>query len=312
MSVIFDALDAWLTEKPRRKTRLRYSSDLFPSACHRRIWFELHGQEGAARALPTLLRFEAGRRIEHMLVSALESRGRIAGTQVELTPTRPSAWCWAPMHVDAVLREKTLLEVKSTRAEAFLRATGRDGVLDPMKLVRESHLWQVSAYLHEARAQSLADRALLIFFDRDASHMPVELPVSEENGLLVPLARIVREEERKAYLLDAPSPPAALPRDVRVRVWKRKEPPEVKGKLNWQCRNDCPFRASCELGPDEIELDLPLHAHYVETARLAAETHWQAGARTSPLTMTFKSVDAPGKVPEAPTPSLEESQEEYP
>jgi hypothetical protein len=298
MSLITDALDEWLTEKPHRKRRLRYSTDLAPSTCHRRIWYELHGTEAKPPSLPTKLLFEAGRRVERMVVEALSEQGKVVGTQAKLAPTRPSAWCWASMHADLVLEGGTLVEVKSARSQAFDRARTRDGRIDPLRLVKESHVWQTSAYLHEAREEGVAERALLLYLDRDGSHAPVEIEVSAENGLLVPLEAIVVEEERKAYLLTAKEPPASLPRETSVSIWKTK-PPRVWGALNWQCVYDCPFRPTCAPGPDVTELDPAAHAHLVATAQLAADAHWQAGSKSSPFTMSFEC--DPGSVPEPAT-----------
>lgn len=281
MSILIDALDGWLAEKPRRrKRRLRYSTDLAPSTCHRRIWYELHGVAAEPRTLPTRLMLESGNRVERMVVDALEAKGQIVGTQVELLPTRPSAWCWAPMHLDAVLKDKTLVEVKTARAAAFERARGRDGAVDPLRLLRESHLWQASAYFHEATEEGIAERVFLLYLDRDGSHAPVEIELTAENGLLVSLADIIIEEEKKAYLLAASEPPAALPRETTVAIWKTK-PPRVWGALCWECVY-CPFRATCAPGPDAVELDAAANAHLVETAQLAADAHWAAGSKTTP------------------------------
>jgi hypothetical protein len=174
---------------------------------------------------------------------------------------------------------KKLIEVVAPRAALFRRAGS-----EPRKLVREQYRWQVSAYFHELRRRGLVERASVLFLDREGANQPVEVEITDD--LLVPLEEIVREEERKARLLEVADMPARVRGSVVFEVLKggrataaNPTPERVvrsTSELNWQCRY-CPFRTTCEPGPEErpITISSELRGRVVAEA----ERRWAAGVK---------------------------------
>jgi len=275
------ALLDWLKKdaQPGERDRLNYSTDLWPGKCERAIWYTIHGTARDAETLGAHLRWKGGRIFESTLVSALEHLGLEVKTQVLVRPLRPSAWAWAPGRVDLVVVPwRKLIEVVAPRAGLFHRAKG-----DPKKLVKEQYRWQISVHFHELRARGVVDSASILFLDREGANQPVEVELTDD--LLVPLEQIVREEERKARLVTETAPPARVGGSVHFEVLKggrattKKTPERVvraTAELNWQCRY-CPFKTTCEPGPEEraVTLSAELRARVIAEA----EKRWAAGAK---------------------------------
>jgi hypothetical protein len=278
--------DGLATGIPERD-RLRYSSDLDPEACHRKIWYSLHGEaQGLTPTRETLgaqLRFWGGRRFEDAIGSALVATGLKVERQVLVKPLRPSAWCWAAGHADLlVLDWRRLLEIKAPRAESFRRARG-----NPSELVRTQYRYQLSAYFHELHRLGRVDSAAWIFLDREGSNEPVE--VEFEGDYVIPLEGVIAEEESKAYLvMEGGEPPPRLPFQRIAKVWKgkpagRNKPAQriVKGYAwrNWRC-GYCPWESVCQPGEAVQDYD-PTLAERAE-AIATAERRWASGQKTTP------------------------------
>jgi hypothetical protein len=294
-TTIETALLDWLkhdAQSSYERDRLHYGSDLWPGKCERAIWYAIHSTPRDEETLGTHLRFKGGRMFESALVTALEHAGLEVRTQVLVRPLRPSTWAWAPGHVDLIVVPwRKLIEVVAPRAAVFRRAGG-----DARKLVREQYRWQVSAYFHELRRLGVVDRASLLFLDREGANQPVEVEITDD--LLVPLDQIVAEEERKAKLVAQTELPERVRGSVLFEVLKggrataAKPTPErvvrATAELNWQCRY-CPFRTTCQPGPDER----PVTLTPVQRVRVVAEAErrWAAGAKR----VAFRIGDAEGE-----------------
>ena len=277
--------DGAATGIPERD-RLRYSSDLDPEACHRKIWYGLHGEtQGLAPTRETLgsqLRFWGGRRFEDAIGSALVESGLTVQRQALVKPLRPSAWCWAPGHADLLVVDwRRLLEIKAPRAEAFRRARGK-----PDELVRVQYRYQLSAYFHELHRRGLVETAAWIFLDREGSNEPVEIEF--EGDFVVPIEGVVAEEEAKAYLVTADEPPPRLPFTKIAKVWKGKPPRKnqaaqrvVKGYSwrSWRC-GYCQWESVCKPG-EAVQEFTPSTEERAE-AVTAAERRWATGNKTTP------------------------------
>jgi hypothetical protein len=252
MSDLMSLIEAYLAEPDRPKRRLRYSSDLDPEACERAIWLSLHGGRKRSPTVAERIRWDGGKRVERIVVDALAKAGRLLETQVIVQPTRPSAWAWGPGHADALVvadGRREVYEVKGVRSAAFRRATDRNGLRDPVALVRDSYRWQLSAYFHELKETHGAEGARMVILDREGENAPQELELVGA-GLLIPLDAIIAQETRRAPLALASTPePPPLQRGRIARVWKTKAPVYVE-RLPWKC-SYCPFRgASCDPGPE--------------------------------------------------------------
>ncbi|HZU96559.1 MAG TPA: hypothetical protein VFF73_07710 [Planctomycetota bacterium] len=283
LTPIQNALLEWLkrdAQSDYERDRLHYGSDLWPGKCERAIWYAIHGTPRDEETLGSQLRFKGGRIFESALVSALKHAGLEVQTQVLVRPLRPSTWAWAPGHADLVVVPwKKLIEVVAPRAALFRRAG-----TDPRKLVKEQYRWQVSAYFHELRRRGLVEKASVLFLDREGANQPVEVEMTDD--LLVPLEEIVREEERKARLLEEADVPARVRGSVVFEVLKggrataaNPAPQRVvrsTSELNWQCRY-CPFRTTCDPGPEErpITISSELRGRVVAEA----ERRWAAGVK---------------------------------
>jgi hypothetical protein len=277
------ALLDWLTEENDTgfdRERLHYSTDLWPGKCERATWYSLHGTPRDPETLGSQLRFRGGRILEATLANALGHAGLEVQTKVPVRPLRPSAWAWAPGHADLlVVTWKKLIEVRAPRANVFYRAAG-----NPRALVKEQYRWQTSTFFHELRRRGLVERASILFLDREGANEPAEVDI--DDTLLVPLDKIVAEEERKARLLTLDQPPSRVRGTFRFDALKagratvaNPEPERVvraTAELNWQCRY-CPFRWTCQPGPDEapVSISNKLRARVVAEA----ERRWAAGEK---------------------------------
>lgn len=250
MSVLHESLSTFFDEQERRQEaehpikHLHYGSDLAPSACERAAWFRLRGAKRRSLTLGEHLLFAAGHRVEGLLLDAVEAAGRLVARQGVVRPMRPSAWAWSG-RFDAIVRDDperetlgspdmtdhtpgglVLVDVKTARSAAFKR---RDG------LVKETHLWQLAAYFHEVRKiRPDLVRAELWYADRDGSNQPTVVPVTAENGLLVPEEKVIAEETRKAVLAlsQTPCPP------LRPEMTRERYPCSYCAFLDVSCRPD--------------------------------------------------------------------------
>jgi hypothetical protein len=233
MSTLYESLDAWFAAEEARDAEehkvphLHYSSDLEPDACERSAYLRLRGAKKKPLTLPEKMMFAAGHRVEALVLDAVAAAGRLVARQGIVRPMRPSAWAWSG-RFDAIVRERALtgehragatgdgpghvvtneteahvlVDVKTARANAFKR---RDA------FPKTGHLWQLSAYFHALRSvYPKLVRAELWVCDRDGSNAPVVVPVTQENGRLVPEEAIVAEEARKAPLALPTTPLPAL------------------------------------------------------------------------------------------------------
>lgn len=256
--------------------RLHYGSDLSPEGCHRKTWYRLHGAQRDPVRLGDEIRFHGGRVWESAALDALEASGMTIERQVELRPLRSSAWAWIG-HADAVLVEsRHLVEIKAPRSSYFARAKG-----DPKKLVRDSYLWQASAYLHELRRLKRVDTASLLFIDREGSHAPVEVSLTED--LIVPLDRVMAEEIARSSLIHATEPPDRAAGTVKVEVLKggrktKKNPtPQrvVRATMHrYALCSYCPFQTVCQPGPEEVPISLSDTDPLRLSAVAEAEREW--------------------------------------
>jgi hypothetical protein len=249
VSILHDSLVAWFDAEDAREAkerhvhRLYYGSDLAPSACERAIWYRCHGAPKAKLSLATRLMFEAGHRVEKLLLDAVERCGRLVSRQGQVRPVRPSAWAWSGRY-DAIVSEQrgpeetidgkvirsltpdrhVVVDVKTARSHAFKTK-------DPLRIVKEAHVWQTSVYTRFAmQADPRVVRGELWYADRDGSNPPLVVPLTDENGRLIQTEAIAAEEARKGPLV---LPETPLP-DLREAV-----------VADWQC-GYCPFVETCK------------------------------------------------------------------
>lgn len=254
--------------------RLHYGADLDPEACPRKTWYRLKGTE-RHETLGDRIRFWGGRTLESLVVAALQAEELVLDTQALAQPLRPSAWAFAPGHADVLLIGGLLLEIKAPRAGSFAKAGS-----DRRRLVREGHRWQLSAYFHELKRQGKCDRAAWLFLDREGSNAPVLVPL--EGELLVPLERIVQEEQRRSALVNLAEAPPRLERNVVVEVLKGRAKKEVQRVVrahsdrSWQC-GYCPYSRTCQPGPESVEVELEDDEH--ERCVAEAEERWKLQPR---------------------------------
>jgi hypothetical protein len=280
MSVLEDGFAAELradaeAEGAYDDTKLHYGSDLWPGACAMKTWLRLTVAPRAPESLETLLRFYRGRIAESLATRAAVRAGTLAATQVALTPERPSALDWTG-HADAILTTGEVVEAKAPKAEHFARSAG-----NIFRLIKDSWRWQLSAYVHEARARGLATRGVFYLIDFEGSHGVLEIPLEAVGE--VSLNEIISAETTKHALLEGVKP-EPIARELEIRVWKGRGKTgrrlEANGRRNWQC-GYCPYRGvSCH--PGEETTPVLLGDGRRETALEIAETRWKNGDKTTP------------------------------
>jgi len=273
---VLDELEAEESRSGYDHARLHYGE--LGSTCHRRDWFGLHLPRDLwdEEAPESIFRKQAGKLWEALVIRALRRSGHEIMTQVEMMPLRPSAWCFAPGHVDAIsTNRRHLFEVKARDTKHFAKALN-----DPRKLVTEGHRFQASAYFHEAKARGLVDTASWIFVDRGGDHRMVEIQLTDD--LLIPLEQIVAREAEKAYLVTATEAPERAPSTLALYVWKTKGRIEAHESRYSLC-SFCKFQNACQPGPEDRLVDLESVPAGVRKAGIArAEAAWAAGSKTTP------------------------------
>lgn len=294
MGSIVDMLTSALTRSgdDYARDRLHYGADLDPSKCARATWYAVHLPAEDRDPVPAgrLAMWWLGNKAEDLWYEILSTDA--AGEPVEvlrqvaLQPLRPSAWAFAPMHLDlVVVARRHLYEIKAPSADKFDRA-GRDA----RALVRESYRWQLSAYFHEAKARGIVDTASWIFVDRTEDGEPLEVML--EGDLLVPLSEIVAAEESKAHLVTDLEPPPRLASKLKLRVWKTKDRVEAHEERSWQCRW-CAFEGVCQPGPEDRIVDSEsIPTASIKLAVSHARIAWAGGSKKTPQDVAIHDCNA--------------------
>jgi hypothetical protein len=279
-------VDHWLASRPPYDaTRLHTGADLSPDACSRRTWYSLRGAPRDPLTLEAAFQLRDGDAWEALAVEGLRFTYPDLETQVLVHPLRPSSWCWSPGRIDALVPSREhICEVKAPGDKSFDLARG-----GARRLVKTQHRWQLSRYLHEARAAGLAKTASFLFMGR---HQPLEVPL--EGELLVPLDAIIEREVALAPLLTQEEPPDRIASTVEVYVWKgprtTKKNPTLRRKVvaterrSWRC-SSCEFLGHCQPGPETTVRELTPLAHRAALAH--AEQAWTNGDKTTPQVVRY-------------------------
>jgi hypothetical protein len=278
--LVLDELEAQEAESDYDRRRLHYGE--LGSTCFRRDFYNLHlpRDEWDPATPESTFKLQAGKLWEGLVIRALRRSGDEIQTQVSLMPLRPSAWAFAPMHVDAIATNRRhMIEVKARNTAHFAKAQH-----DPRKLLTDSHVWQGSGYLHEARDRGLVDTASWIFVDRGGDFPMVEVQLTDD--ILIPLDRIIEREVEKAYLITATEPPPRAPSTLALKVWKgsKKEGRRVEAhEERYSLCAFCKFQVACQPGPEDRLVPLESVSKEVRDAAVAkAEAAWAAGSKVTP------------------------------